>query len=68
MIEVNLDFCKGCYICIEVCPKSVYTISDRSNKKDIKLPAPLNEKNCIKCHLCELECPDQAIYVEDKND
>ncbi|MDR3290651.1 MAG: 4Fe-4S binding protein [Methanobrevibacter sp.] len=68
MIQINPDLCKGCYICIEICPKSVYVISNVANKKDIKIPAPENEKDCITCHLCELECPDQAIYVEDKND
>ena len=28
------------------------------------LPFPENEEGCTKCGLCELSCPDQAIYVK----
>ncbi|MDR1721478.1 MAG: ferredoxin family protein [Methanobrevibacter sp.] len=66
MIKINPELCKGCYLCVEICPKSVYALSQIANKKGIYIPAPLNVENCIACHLCELSCPDQAILVEDE--
>ena len=52
MIIIDSKLCKGCDICIATCPKNVY------------LPFPEHEEGCTKCGLCELSCPDQAIYVE----
>jgi 2-oxoglutarate ferredoxin oxidoreductase subunit delta len=63
MIKINPDLCKGCDICLESCPKKVYEKSDIANKKGVQLPVPKNIENCVKCHLCELMCPDQAIFV-----
>ena len=68
MIKVYPNLCKGCDLCIESCPKKVYTKSKMANTKGVRIPIPENEDECIKCHLCELMCPDQAIYVEDEDD
>ncbi|AEF96925.1 4Fe-4S dicluster domain-containing protein [Methanotorris igneus] len=64
MISINENFCKGCDICIEVCPKKVFEKSKKLNKKGIYPPIPVNEDKCVKCMLCVLQCPDQAISVE----
>lgn len=68
MIKIKSDLCKGCDICIESCPKHVYTRSSKENKKGVYLPCPVNEGDCNICQLCELICPDQAITVEDIKD
>lgn len=68
MIIVDPDLCKGCDICIEACPRNVYAKSVELNKKGVYLPYTEDEKECRKCHLCELLCPDQAITVEEEND
>ena len=64
MIYLNEDLCKGCYLCMNICPKGVYTASDKLNQKGVRVPIVDVEK-CIKCQLCTLMCPDQAISVED---
>ena len=51
------EWCKACGICVEFCPKDVLEIKD--NCINIK-----NIEACIKCGLCELRCPDYAIYLE----
>ena len=49
---------------MEVCPRKVYTPSENLNHKGIRVPVFDLEK-CVKCQLCTLMCPDQAILIED---
>ncbi|WP_347561227.1 indolepyruvate ferredoxin oxidoreductase subunit alpha [Senegalia massiliensis] len=56
-LVVNKDWCKGCGICVELCPKGVLTLENGVINID-------NEDICIKCGLCELRCPDYAIYIK----
>ncbi len=64
-ILINTNYCKGCGICVEICPVKVFKLSEEVNEKGYHIANPINHDKCIKCHLCELYCPDQAIYVED---
>jgi 2-oxoglutarate ferredoxin oxidoreductase subunit delta len=64
-IEINENFCKGCDICILVCPRGVFEKSNKLNKKGIYPPIPVNAEKCTKCNLCILQCPDQAIFIEE---
>ena len=64
MIYLNEELCKGCFLCINVCPKKVYTPSGVINHKGVKVPL-FDVDKCIKCRLCTLMCPDQAIDIED---
>lgn len=43
------------------CPKKVLEI--KSGKIHIA-----REEDCIKCGMCELRCPDYAIYLEEVNE
>ncbi|HEC88971.1 MAG TPA: hypothetical protein ENI44_00105 [Thermoplasmatales archaeon] len=31
------------------------------------MPIPIREDKCIKCHLCELICPELAIHIVDED-
>jgi len=56
--HINLDWCKGCGICVEFCPKKVLEL-DADDKVKVARP-----QDCICCRLCELRCPDLAIEIE----
>ncbi|MEG0642148.1 MAG: 4Fe-4S binding protein [Romboutsia sp.] len=58
-LVIKESWCKKCGICIEFCPKKVLDL----NTKSVYLK---DEDNCILCGLCELRCPDYAIYIEEK--
>ncbi|MEI7449678.1 MAG: ferredoxin family protein [Desulfomonile sp.] len=69
-IEIDRERCKGCGLCIAVCPKKQIEISDRLNTKGY-YPASFQEESvkdaeivkCTGCALCAVTCPDVAIEV-----
>ena len=54
---INREWCKGCGICVEFCPKNVLEI-DREEKVVV-----VRAEDCIGCRTCEYRCPDLAIEV-----
>ena len=62
-IIINPLFCKGCHICITVCPHGVLEVSDEIDNRGFLLPKVVNLESCTVCKLCELQCPDFAISV-----
>ncbi len=55
-ININKAMCKGCEICVLLCPTHVLDMQDfKANVADIE--------KCTACMQCELRCPDFAIEV-----
>jgi len=63
LIEINSNLCKGCDICIELCPTDVFKKSEKLNRMGYYLPVVANMKNCTGCRLCDLMCPEMAIVI-----
>jgi len=61
-IKIEFERCKGCGLCIAVCPKNSIVISKKSNKAGYFPAEPVN-LNCTGCCSCALICPDAAIVV-----
>ena len=59
MITVIGAHCKGslCNICVNYCPENVLAMGFRT----VEVVDP---DSCTKCMLCELRCPDFAIFVD----
>jgi len=55
---IDRDWCKGCGICVALCPKDVLALDERD------LVEVARPEKCICCQLCELHCPDLAIEVQ----
>lgn len=66
MTEIILDSscCKGCDICISVCPKQIFAKSKKRNTMGTSIPEVTKKDQCTECKLCEKMCPDGAISVE----
>lgn len=63
MITITKDWCKGCGICVDRCPRDAFEYSDQLNKRGVFPPLLKEDNNCNFCGLCELICPDLAITV-----
>lgn len=69
-IEIDRERCKGCGLCITVCPKDNISISEEINAKGY-YPASFAESEaetddksqCTGCAMCAITCPDVAIEV-----
>jgi len=61
--------CKGCGLCVEVCPKSILKLDkSRVNQKGYNPVVCVDNDACISCAFCAVICPDTVITVnkEDK--
>jgi len=61
-IIIDSERCKGCGLCVSVCPKGAIVISKHCNKTGY-LPAQWNNSDCTACAACAVICPDAAIKV-----
>lgn len=57
-------YCKGCTICVEVCPKDVLEMQPVGDRWQGAVVVVEDIEACIGCLLCELQCPDFAIAVD----
>jgi 2-oxoglutarate ferredoxin oxidoreductase subunit delta len=55
-IKVRTEWCKGCGICVYVCPKKVFEM------KRFKVVVAHPEA-CIVCGRCEEACPDFCLEI-----
>lgn len=58
-IVMTPQWCKGCGICVELCPAKVFTAEEGTGKAAVTFP-----EKCSDCGMCELWCPDYAISLE----
>ena len=64
-IVINTEWCKGCHICVEVCPRQVLDVDDCSFVRGFHPVRVARGESCTVCRQCELLCPDLAITVEE---
>lgn len=62
-IFIDTNLCKGCKICIYVCPHNVFRMSKDISIRGYHTAEVANKENCVGCQLCTYSCPDFAICV-----
>jgi 2-oxoglutarate ferredoxin oxidoreductase subunit delta len=64
-VVIEVDRCKGCELCVTICPQKVLHMTrDRFNARGyrpVQLADPQGQ--CTGCALCALICPDVVLTV-----
>jgi len=63
IIEIIWENCKGCNLCVEVCPQNVLAMRKEPSKWEGYIVEVVNVDKCTRCMLCEVQCPDFAIRI-----
>jgi 2-oxoglutarate ferredoxin oxidoreductase subunit delta len=67
-VHIIVDRCKGCGFCLEYCPKDVLAFSRAFNRKGYHPPEVVHPEACVNCGLCEMICPDFAIFCVSRSE
>ncbi len=57
------DRCKGCELCITVCPVNIIYMAEHINRQGYHPATVTDQDKCISCGLCARICPDTVIEV-----
>ncbi len=60
---IDGDRCKGCGLCVTVCPKKVLEISGEVNAMGYFPAYQARPEDCVRCTACCIMCPDVAITI-----
>jgi 2-oxoglutarate ferredoxin oxidoreductase subunit delta len=63
MLHIEDAYCKGCALCVSVCPQQNLARSGQLNSRGYYTAVLLDARACTSCGLCALICPDAAIEV-----
>jgi 2-oxoglutarate ferredoxin oxidoreductase subunit delta len=62
-ILIDRERCKGCFLCIRVCPVKALEQSQVPNASGSYPSEPVRMEKCIACGNCYEVCPDVCIEV-----
>jgi len=62
-ITINKEKCKGCFLCVNFCPKGLLIKAKGLNKRDFNYVEFKDKDNCLGCSICAIVCPDCCIEV-----
>lgn len=63
-LTIDIDRCKGCELCIGVCPRHILSMSAPLNASGVHFPQTNPESVCLGCCQCAILCPEAAIEIE----
>jgi 2-oxoglutarate ferredoxin oxidoreductase subunit delta len=61
-VEIATDLCKGCGLCVLVCPENVLKMTEQLNAKGWPIVA-LVADGCTGCTFCGVACPDGVFTI-----
>lgn len=63
-VTIEADRCKGCDLCVVVCPTDVLALQPKEvNDRGYHFAYAANPEACIGCASCAAVCPDGCIEV-----
>jgi len=76
-LTIDESRCKGCNLCVLVCPYRIFQEGAEPNRKGVVVPGLDRPERCPNsrlqrlygrrlCGMCQMICPDQAIHWQDE--
>lgn len=62
-IKINKNKCKGCLLCVSVCPKGLIAKAQEFNAQGVNAVEHKEGSECTGCAMCAIICPDCCIEV-----
>jgi 2-oxoglutarate ferredoxin oxidoreductase subunit delta len=62
-LEIIEKYCKGCGLCVAVCPHGTIFIKDKVNERGVNAAALKKGYVCKACMKCVLVCPEACIEI-----
>ena len=66
VIKIDAERCKGCLLCVDICPVKILKLSEKVNKKGHRYVVATEPVKCTGCSLCVTMCPDCSIEIREK--
>jgi 2-oxoglutarate ferredoxin oxidoreductase subunit delta len=67
-IIIDTDFCKGCNLCVHVCPTGALQNGSEIRSARGYLIPKTNPEKCIICRMCEIVCPDFSVTILEEDE
>ncbi len=61
-VVINEKWCKGCNICVEMCPVKILRLNDRFKAEVVDMD------RCVGCMNCSNYCPEFAVTVKERGE
>ena len=62
-IVIDEEICKGCGLCVDICPRKAMGLADHINSRGFHPAVLRNPENCTGCTQCALMCPDACMRI-----
>ena len=62
-ISIDRERCKGCELCISVCPRHLLIMSAALNRQGYHVSETPRAEECLGCLKCARMCPEAAIEI-----
>jgi 2-oxoglutarate ferredoxin oxidoreductase subunit delta len=63
--KAQKERCKGCALCVSVCPLGLLTMSKDVNNKGTRYVTLTDPEKCTGCGLCYTVCPECCIEIKE---
>ena len=64
MVFIEVDRCKGCNLCVDVCPPKILHLSETEFNAKGYRPIEVSDMSlCTGCSVCAVICPDVVFTV-----